>query len=443
MANLLEYISDVSSQKEALITEEETYTYGYIRELYLSNKSIIDTLLNSCVVINSRSRIECILLLSILDGNVKRILLLAEDISDKALVEEYYKEANVNYEVYLDKNILKLRKIDFNVSINETNETQWIIPTSGTTNNPKLVMHTLSSLTRTTKRSVDDGKRYIWGLTFDIYRFSGIQVFLQAMAGGSCLVVPESDYSMSRIVSLFLKTNCNIISSTPSFWRKILMIRESALLKLKRATLGGEISDEGILTALKNRYNDIKIVHIYASTEVGVGFAVTDGKAGFPYEYIINGYDKIKLKIDKKSVLWIKLAKNIQNYILEKSIYDDEGYINTGDLVEVRDDRVYFLGRQSGSINVGGNKVQPEEIEEKLLRSNLIHSVYAYAKKNPILGSLVCVDIVPLDLDEDKTKLKKQIQSYCRDNLENFKIPAFINIVDELEITKSGKIKRN
>ncbi|MDN3683971.1 hypothetical protein QW180_08500 [Vibrio sinaloensis] len=41
---------------------------------------------------------------------------------------------------------------------------------------------------------------------------------------------------------------------------------------------------------------------------------------------------------------------------------NDDGFINTGDMVKLDNDRVlFFLGRESGSINVGGNKVMPEK----------------------------------------------------------------------------------
>lgn len=441
MNSILDYITDVPSERIAFISKNETFTYQDIFQLYTTNKEIIDKLSNCCVVINARGRYEFVKLLSILDGKVKRIVFLPDDI-EKEFVEKYYEEANVNYEVILENNVLEIKEINKNRYLENISTTQWVIPTSGTTNNPKLVAHTFESLTKTSKKNIDIGSKYVWGLTFDIYRFSGIQVFLQALSGGSSIIVPESNYSIKEILELFIENKCNIISATPSFYRKVLMTKESNNLTLKRATLGGEISDESILIALKNKFKDIKLTHIYASTEVGVGFAVTDEKAGFPLEYIKNAIGNIKLKIDENSLLWINPGKEIQNYIQKKSMYSDEGFINTGDLVKVENERVYFIGRQSGSINVGGNKVQPEEVEAKLLESNLIQTAYVYAKKNPIMGSLVCAEVIPKDLDIDKTVVKKQILEYCRNNLESFKIPAILKIVDDLEITQSGKIKR-
>ncbi len=441
--NILDYISDIPNERVAFISKNETVLYGDLKNIFDKNIDTINQLKDSCIVINARSRFEFVKLISILDGFVKRIVFLPEDI-DKSLLEKYYKESNANFEVYLENNILKLNILNKKIDdlLKDIKNTQWVIPTSGTTNNPKLVAHTFESLSRTSKKNIDVGSKYIWGLTFDIYRFSGIQVFLQAISGGSSLIITESNYSMNEIVDLFVKKSCNIISATPSFWRKVLMTKESGNLKLKRATLGGEISDQSILTALKNKYENIKITHIYASTEVGVGFAVTDELAGFPYSYIENGVGNIKLKIDDNFLLWINPGKKSQEYLSNNSMYDNNGFINTGDLVKVENNRVLFLGRESGSINVGGNKVQPEEVEAKLLSSNLISSAYVYAKKNPMVGSLVCADVIPLNKEIDKNELKKQILSYCRDNLDSFKIPAILKIVDDLEITQSGKIKR-
>lgn len=442
--NILEYIENIPNERVAFITKDEKVLYSDIKKIFVANKTGIETLQNTCVAINARSRFEFAKLLSILDGKVKRIVFLPEDL-DKNLVDKYYKESTVNYEVYLENNLLQLNTVDKNINkiLESITNTQWVIPTSGTTNNPKLVAHTLASLSKTAKKNIEQGYNYTWGLTFDIYRFSGIQVFLQALFGGSSIIIPESTDPMNDIVELFVKNSCNILSATPSFWRKILMTKESKALNIKKATLGGEIADQSILKALKNTFNDIKITHIYASTEVGVGFVVTDGLAGFPYSYVEHGLEYIQIKIDEASLLWINPKNKEQEYITNNSIYDNDGFINTGDLVKIENNRVFFLGRASGSINVGGNKVQPEEVEAKLLASNLLSNAFVYSKKNPIIGFLVCADVVAIDKNKNKNELKKQLLSYCRENLENFKIPAILKIVDDLEITQSGKIKRN
>ncbi len=443
MNSILKSIEQIPLDRTAFISKNNTLSYLDIKRLHSKNLETMLSFKGSCVAINGRKRSEFALLLSILDGYTSRIVFLPEDI-DNNLLEQFYKETGANYEVYLDNDLLKFNTIKTYKTdqTNSTYLTEWVIPTSGTTNIPKLVVHTFDSLTRTAQSNVEKGKHYRWGLVFDIYRFSGIQVFLQSIISGSTLIISEDDNSMSEIIDLLIDNKCNALSATPSFWRKMLMSKGIDNLNLERITLGGEIADQNILTALKNKFAHAKITHIYASTEVGVGFSVKDTLAGFPKEYLESGVEKIRLKVDN-NILWINPGTKIQKYIANDSMYDDAGYINTGDLVQVSDDRVFFLGRESGAINVGGNKVQPEEVESLLLSFEYIAAAYVYAKSNPMMGSLVCADIVLAHQDIDKKSIKKEILSLCRDRLEGFKVPAILKIVESLKTTQSGKLKRS
>lgn len=439
--SILDEIRTIPLNRIALVSENTEYSYFNIIDIYNQNKVIIDTLNDKCIAINSLKRQDLALLLCLLDGNVQRILFIPEDIH-KDNLDKYYKEANINYEVSLEKNTIKLKTIDTINTEYIGENTQWIIPTSGTTNTPKLISHTFSSLTRTVKQDIEKGETFVWGLTFDIYRFSGIQVFLQAILNGSKLIIPSNDFSISQTIELFVNKACNIISATPSFWRKVLMSPSSLNLEIKNITLGGEISDQSILNALKEKFVNSKIVHIYASTEAGVGFSVKDGKEGFPEDYLKDILKDMQLEIID-NILFIRPNKQVQTYLSGDKMYDKDGFINTGDIVEVKDNRVYFKGRDSGCINVGGNKVHPEEVEFIILKSNLVDEVRVYGKKNPIMGNLVYADVVFKNKDDDVLLIKKQLIKYCNTHLNSFKVPAIIKVVESLAITKSGKIKRS
>lgn len=444
MNTIQEAIISVPINRISLTSIDTDYSYGDIINLTEKNSKTINFLKNSSVAINGRSRMEFALLLSMLDGKTEKVLFMPSDINE-ALHDQYYYEADINYEVFLENDNLYYKEVNPISTNNQKKDiiTQWIIPTSGTTNIPKLVAHTFESLTRTAKRNIDLGERYRWGLVFDIYRFSGIQVFLQSILAGSTLIVTESSQSMSEILDTLIQNKCNALSATPSFWRKVLMSPEADNLNPERITLGGEIADENTLQALSKKFLNAKISHIYASTEVGVGFSVTDGHEGFPKEYLNGGLDTIKMKIDNGGLLWIAPGNQAQSYLSQSNMYGEDGYINTGDIVELRDDRIYFLGRDSGAINVGGNKVQPEEVESKLMSLELITAAYVYSIKNSMMGSLVCADVVLSDNSLDKKEAKAVILKYCRESLDGFKVPAILKFVDELKTTQSGKLQRN
>ena len=286
-------------------------------------------------------------------------------ITDKGIPAQAVEQVRLNLELEADDAFLAAYAPQPNLC---RYQTQWIIPTSGTTDTPKLVCHTLESLTDSIKRATKYGS-YRWGLLYDLTRFAGLQVFLQSFLNASLLIFTDYACSLEEQIRALVLAECNALSATPTMWRKILMSDASEYIPLKQITLGGEIADAAVLAALARAYPDTHITHIYASTEAGVGFAVHDGLEGFPKEYLETPPKGIEIAVSEDGLLLLRKARQAQFFLdVETSLYDDEGWINTGDLVELKGSRYIFLGRASGAINVGGSKVYPEEVERVILQ---------------------------------------------------------------------------
>lgn len=321
-------------------------------------------------------------------------------------------------------------------------KTRWLIATSGTTSTPKLVAHTLDTLTR----SISAKRRHsgaIWGLLYDPARFAGLQVVLQVLMGGGTLVAPDLRLALSERLSLFLRHGVNALSATPTLWRKLLMTPGGTGLALQQITLGGEITDERTIKALAQTYPKAHITHIYASTEAGVGFAVHDGYPGFPAAWLnVEGQD-MKLCISEASTLLIRPALRDQAYVgAQQVLFDEGGWLDTGDLVECRADRVVFKGRANGSINVGGNKVMPEEVEAHIQQLDFITAAMVRPKASSLAGALLEALVV---LKNDAPVMQEAvaaIKKHCRDQLAAYKVPAFVKVVDQLPMTAAGKLAR-
>jgi acyl-CoA synthetase (AMP-forming)/AMP-acid ligase II len=322
--------------------------------------------------------------------------------------------------------------------IQGTFATRWVIPTSGTTGAPKLVSHTFQSLTKTIKRPLTHPPLR-WGLLYDISRFAGLQVFLSCLLSGSPLILTDEALPLDKRIAILERHDCDAISATPSMWRKILMTPSSQHLQLRQITLGGEIADQRVLNALRSRFPSSRIVHIYASTEAGVCFSVTDGLAGFPASYITDPPPDVELCVTKDNLLWVRPSNHDQRYIsADKSLYERDGFINTGDLLRKSGDRYYFLGRANGSINVGGDKVLPEEVEMALLTIPYIRQARVYGKSNVFLGAVVAADVV---VDPPKYSSEIILRELAR-LLPAHKVPATLNIVSDLELASTGKTIR-
>jgi acyl-CoA synthetase (AMP-forming)/AMP-acid ligase II len=321
--------------------------------------------------------------------------------------------------------------------------TRWVIPTSGTTGPPKLVAHTIRSLTRTSKTDPDTGSRYRWGLLYDPARFAGLQVFLNSLLSASSLIMADPSWSLERRLSLFVDKECNALSATPTMWRKLLMTPYVEQLRLRQITLGGEIADQGIINALRRSFPDTRIAHIYASTEVGVGFSVTDDLAGFPKSMLDHPPSGVDLRVSPDGFLLIRPHIQDQTYLgNHANLLDEDGFINTGDLVAEENLRFVFRGRANGSINVGGNKVQPEEVERVLYAFPGVKLVKVYGKRNPMTGYVVAADVVLDSEQRDPHSCKRDLVAHCTAHLTDFKVPALIRIVQDLAVTQSGKLMR-
>ena len=130
------------------------------------------------------------------------------------------------------------------------------------------------------------------------------------------------------------------------------------------------------------------------------------------------------------------------------ALVDDEGYIDTGDIVELRDGRYYFVGRKGGIINVGGLKVHPEEVEAVINRHPDVRMSLVYPRKNPITGAVVAADVVLKEntditgTDPRITTFRREILLHCRDNLAQHKVPVTIRFVPALTMNATGKLVR-
>ena len=221
------------------------------------------------------------------------------------------------------------------------------------------------------------------------------------------------------------------------------MTPNSKEINLLHATLGGEIADDRILSSINSQYPKAKIVHIFASTEAGVGFSVSDKKSGFPKNYLEKSPLGVGIKI-KDNKLFIR-NEHVHNKYLgnNKSFGSSDGWIDTGDSVHIKNDRVLFRGREDGVINVGGDKVYPEEIENVLLKHPLVASVKVYAKANPITGSLVAADVILVNSKTNSEEASKILREYNSKILERHKTLAMIKIVSSFDLNSSGKIARD
>jgi acyl-CoA synthetase (AMP-forming)/AMP-acid ligase II len=234
------------------------------------------------------------------------------------------------------------------------------------------------------------------------------------------------------------------ISGTPSHWRRVLMSRSAARFAPAYVRLSGEIADDAILGALEELFPRARVGHAYASTEAGVGFEVNDGQAGFPAALLGERDDGFAMKIEDGS-LRIRSRRAASGYLGRNApiLRDKDGFVDTGDMIERRGERCYFVGRRGGIINVGGAKVHPEEVEAVINAQEGVRMSLVKARKNPIAGAIVVAEVVLESRAPAQEVVRDAILAACRAELAPYKTPAVIRFVPKLAITTAGKLARD
>ena len=334
-----------------------------------------------------------------------------------------------------------------NCDRNSQHETEWILLTSGTAGSAKLVVHTLSSLTGAIQSRPTPEGQVVWSTFYDIRRYGGLQIFLRAVLTGTSLVLSGASESTADFLARAGSFGVTHISGTPSHWRRALMSPSAHLIAPENIRLSGEIADQAILNHLRAVYPQAEIVHAFASTEAGVAFEVNDGVAGFPAKVIEQTPD-VDIKVEDRT-LRIRSTRTASRYLGSESrtaIRDAEGFVDTGDMVDMRDGRYYFVGRRDGVINVGGLKVHPEELEAVINRHPEVEMSLVRTKKNPIIGALVVADVVlkasPQSENHEERQVRHDILRFCREALSPYKVPAALYFVPALAISETGKLLR-
>ena len=175
--------------------------------------------------------------------------------------------------------------------------TEWVLLTSGTSGVPKMAVHSLASLIA----PIGAGQRLdgavVWGTFYDIRRYGGLQIFLRAIVGGASLVLSCSGEPIADHLARLGRCGVTHLSGTPSHWRRALMSPEIGKISPRYVRLSGEIADQAILDSLHAMFPEAGIGHAYASTEAGVAFEVSDGRAGFPAGFLEHDRDGVELKL--------------------------------------------------------------------------------------------------------------------------------------------------
>ena len=307
------------------------------------------------------------------------------------------------------------------------------VMTSGTTGLLKPIAHTWQTLN--TLERVRNARDRFWFVPYQPGSYAWYQMMCLSLfrPGQDLYCAGPADPVQS--FSDALEAGVNAVTSTPTFWRCAFMAIDPDVLRstpIETVTLGGEIVDQAILDRLAATYPKATIRHIYASSEAGAAIVVTDGKAGFPVSRLEQEGIRVKIKDGR---LFVR-----SSYTTAAAVGEAGQWVDTGDLVEVRGDRVYFLGRAGASmINVGGAKAFPVEIEAQLMRHPNVLWAQVYGRRAPLVGSLPAASVVLKAPAGDTAECENELAAFAREHLPEHAVPRAWRFLSQIPMQSSLK----
>ena len=312
-----------------------------------------------------------------------------------------------------------------------------VLFSSGSTGKHKAALHNFSNFLQKFAQPRSKLCTLIF-LLFD--HIGGINTLFYTLSNGGAIVT-SSSRTPGDVCRLIEKHRVELLPTSPSFLNLLLVseaYRNYDLSSLKRITYGTEVMPESLLKRLHSIFPGVEFVQTYGLSELGILRSKSMNSESL---WVKVGGEGFKLKVID-GVLWIKADSAMLGYLNAPSPFDDEGWMNTEDLVEVDGDYLRILGRKSEIVNVGGQKVYPAELESVLMEMDNVIDANVRGEKNLMTGNIIVARLT-LAKPEEISAIKKRVRKYCQERLESYKVPVKIEITDDVQLTDRFKKSRN
>jgi len=341
-----------------------------------------------------------------------------------------------NEDIITSQTVKQKSDNDYYKIIKERNHPGLVLFTSGTSGEPKAAVHDFLALLEKFK-TIRKALRTLNFLLFD--HWGGLNTLLHILSNGGVVVVTK-DRSPENICKLIEKYKIELLPATPTFLNILLLssaYKNYDLSSLKIISYGTEPMPQSTLNRLKMIFPDVKLLQTYGLIEIGVMQSKSEKDGSL---WVKIGGEGYKTRI-VDGILQIKADSAMLGYLNAESPFTKDGWFVTGDEILEKGEFIRILGRKSEMINVGGEKVYPQEIENVILEMDNVTEIIVHGEKNFIMGNIVCAK-VRLHKKEDKKLFIGRLKKFCKERLENYKIPIKIEIVEKEQYSDRFKKTR-
>ena len=361
-----------------------------------------------------------------LNGNV--LLPLSRDIAPSHA--EFAAIAQAEYWITSVESGPKLRRLENPAThqlyreLRERRAPGLILFSSGSTGANKCALHDLSRLLA--KFTVP--RHHYRTLVFlQLDHIGGMNTLFYTLANGGTAVVAHARTPVA--VCRAIARHCvELLPTSPTFLNLLLLSEEYVrhdLSSLQLITYGTEPMPETTLRRLAGVFPQVRLLQTYGLSELGILRSQSRGSDSL---WVRVGGEGFETKV-VEGRLWIRAQSAMLGYLNAANPFDEDGFFDTGDIVDVDGEWIRFRGRQSEVINVGGNKVHPSAVESVLLEMTNVADVAVAAERSPLTGQVVSATVRLIDA-EALDAFKVRMRAFCASRLSTYAIPVRVRLAD-------------
>ena len=317
----------------------------------------------------------------------------------------------------------------------------FIRPTSGTTGRSKGVLISHRAVNERTAAAnkelcLTDEDAVVWVLPMAFHFV--VSLVLYVRQGAKVIVAKGLD--AAEIEQLIIDHKGTLLYSSPVHIQLMSHSKSSVQLpSLKRVISTTSSISSQICNAFYSKYK-VPVSQAYGIIEVGLPIINTKSNKEEPndvgtplrdYEVLIADDAGNPLPVGVEGNLGIRGVGMFSGYLNPLTPVDSilqMGFFMTGDIA-VRNEAgsIRIVGRKKSMINVGGNKVFPQEVEFVLERNEAVQQARVFAGSHRLIGEIVEAEVI---LKPDCSVDQEALISFCRNALAAYKIPQRIHFVD-------------
>jgi acyl-CoA synthetase (AMP-forming)/AMP-acid ligase II len=340
-------------------------------------------------------------------------------------------------------------------------DVRWIYYTSGTTGNPKGVLHsdeTVANASRGLAGRLHLHSDEVLGMAFPFTHVGGLMNLISILLVGHRMVMLET-FEPSAAAALFGRKGVSIVGGGPVFYAALLEQQrrqpETPILpRFRMFSGGGAPMPSELHYEVKREMGGQGCLHGFGMTECGIVTsndsddsdehqAHTDGRPGLGVELDIVGFSGAPAAVGEEGKIRLRGPAVCKGYLdpaAHAEAFDAEGWFHTGDVgFRDADGYVTLTGRVKDIIIRKGENISANEIEDLLYRHPKVGDAAVIGLPDRERGEMVCAVVTPA-AGQPALAFDEMVEHFRAARVMPQKIPERLELIEDMPRNPTGKI---